>query len=142
MVILTFRRAFAAAALVASVSLFPAYAQDPPMTLTVRPLLCVLDKAATNCMMTFDIRWKSLTAGEFCLNDTLQVGPRICWGNPANPAESGNTSEQRQVSEEFMYWIGAPSGTERLAEVKISVLRVGSTDRRRERRTRHVWDVL
>jgi hypothetical protein len=26
--------------------------------------------------------------------------------------------------------------------VKITVLRVGSADRRRERRTRHVWDVL
>jgi hypothetical protein len=26
--------------------------------------------------------------------------------------------------------------------VKVEVLRVGTADRRRERRTRHVWDVL
>jgi hypothetical protein len=46
------------------------------------------------------------------------------------------------VSEEFIYWLGAPGGEDHLAEVKVTVLRVGSDDRRRERRTRHVWDVL
>ena len=35
-----------------------------------------------------------------------------------------------------------PDGTQRAAEVKIDVLRLDSPDRRRERRARHVWDVL
>jgi hypothetical protein len=46
------------------------------------------------------------------------------------------------VSEAFIYWLGAPAGTQRAAEVKIDVLRLDSPDRRRERRSRHVWDVL
>ena len=46
------------------------------------------------------------------------------------------------VSEDFVFWLSPPAGTERVAEAKIEVLRVGSDDRRRERRTRHVWDVL
>jgi hypothetical protein len=107
-----------------------ARAADEPVKLSIKPLLCVLDKSATS--------WKSIQANEYCLNDTLAPAPRICWGS----ASSGETTEKREVKEEFTYWIGLPAGTEHLAEVKISVLRVGSTDRRRERRARHVWDVL
>jgi hypothetical protein len=113
-------------------------AADPPVTLSVKPLLCVLDKGATGCMMTFDVRWKSLLAAEYCLNDGSQPTPLRCWPS----ARSGDLQEQRQVSEEFRYWLTPATGAERLAEVKISVLRVDSADRRRERRARHVWDVL
>ena len=49
---------------------------------------------------------------------------------------------ERGFSEDFRFWLGSPAGGERISEVKIEVLRVGSEDRRRERRTRHVWDVL
>ena len=137
--LLTPRRIPGALAVLIAAAILPAGAAEPPVKLAVKPLLCVLDKEATSCTMTFDIRWKSLIAGEFCLNDTLQTEPRMCW---AGGQTAGNTTERREVSEEFMYWLGVPAGTERLTEVKISVLRVGSTDRRRERRTRHVWDVL
>jgi hypothetical protein len=114
-----------------------ALAADPPITLSVKPLLCVLDKGATSCMMTFDVRWKSAVAAEYCLNDG-QPTPLRCWPS----ARAGNLQQQREVSEEFRYWLTPPTGAERLAEVKISVLRVDSADRRRERRARHVWDVL
>jgi hypothetical protein len=137
--LLTPRRILGACTLMLAFASFPAGAAEPPVKLAVKPLLCVLDKDATSCTMTFDIRWKSLIAGEFCLNDTLAAEPRMCWGSGQT---AGSTRERREVSEEFMYWLGVPAGTERLSEVKISVLRVGSTDRRRERRTRHVWDVL
>lgn len=117
----------------------PATAADPaPVRLAVKPLLCVIDKAATSCMMTFDIRWKSVLAKEYCINDSAREGPVHCWAS----ALSGAHSLTREVSEEFVYWLGAPDGADHLAEVKITVLRVGSSDRRRERRTRHVWDVL
>lgn len=137
--VLNLRRIAGSLALIIAAATLPARAAEPPVKLAVKPLLCVLDKDATSCTMTFDIRWQSLIAGEYCLNDTLQPGPRMCWSSGLT---AGSTSERREVSEEFMYWLGVPAGTERLSEVKISVLRVGSTDRRRERRTRHVWDVL
>ena len=113
-------------------------ADTPAPRLTVKPQLCVTDKDATLCSMTFNIRWKSETAAEYCLNDSARTAPLRCW----ETATAGTHSEKREVSEAFVYWLGAPGGAQRVAEVKIEVLRLDSADRRRERRTRHVWDVL
>jgi hypothetical protein len=133
--ILKFGLAAGAALLLA----LPAFAADPaPVKLGVKPLLCVVDKGATSCMMSFDIRWKSELANEYCLNDSAKPDPVHCWARSLN----GAVLQEREVSEEFIYWLGAPGGANHLAEVKITVLRVDSDDRRRERRTRHVWDVL
>jgi hypothetical protein len=118
---------------------FPAgAAESPPPRLVVKPLLCVTDRDATVCSMTFDIRWKSATAAEYCLNDSARSAPLRCWES----ATSGEHAEQREVSEAFVYWLGAPGSAQRVVEVKIDVLRLDSPDRRRERRARHVWDVL
>jgi hypothetical protein len=116
----------------------PAAADVPGVRLFVKPLLCVTDRDAPVCTMTFNIHWKSDTAGEYCLNDSALSAPMRCWAS----ALSGTFSQRREVSEAFAYWLGAPGGAQRAAEVKIEVLRLDSADRRRERRTRHVWDVL
>jgi len=117
----------------------PAAGADVPAArLIVKPVLCVTDRDATVCTMKFDIRWKSATAAEYCLNDSVASAPLRCWAL----ADSGMHSQQREVSEAFVYWLGAPGGAQRVAEVKIEVLRLDSDDRRRQRRTRHVWDVL
>ena len=116
----------------------PAMAADPPVKLIIKPLLCVIDKGKTDCVVTFDIRWLSVLPGEYCLNDSVQVTPLRCWPR----ALSGDMKHERGFSEDFRFWLGSPAGGERVSEVKIEVLRVGSNDRRRERRTRHVWDVL
>jgi hypothetical protein len=134
-------------------------AEPEPVKLVIKPLLCVMDKDATTCAVTFDIRWKSVQPGEYCLNDSVQAAPLRCWPR----ALAGDMKQQRVFSEDFRYWLSvpaaaglslpaagstppagpaSPSGGDRLSEVKIEVLRVGSNDRRRERRTRHVWDVL
>jgi hypothetical protein len=125
--------------LIAIVAAAPAVAADPaPVHLVVKPLLCVLDKGASSCAVTFDIRWQSKLAGEYCLNADAAPAPLRCWPS----ALSGEHQQPREVTQDFMFWLSPPTGTERLAEVKIEVLRVGSDDRRRERRSRHVWDVL
>jgi len=117
----------------------PAAAADlPAARLLVKPLLCVLDSDAAACSMTFNIRWRSPMAAEYCLNDSALSTPLRCWPS----ALSGSFAQQRAVSEPFFYWLGVPGSTQRTAEVKIEVLRLDSADRRRERRTRHVWDVL
>ena len=113
-------------------------ADPPPVRLIVKPLLCVIDKDEAACTITFDIRWKSVLAAEYCLNDSAPATPLRCWPR----ADAGEHTQERVVSEDFVFWLSPPAGTERVAEVKIEVLRVGSDDRRRERRTRHVWDVL
>ena len=125
-----------AAAVLASV---PAAGADlPAARLIVKPLLCVIDREAGQCSLTFRIRWKSEAAAEYCLNDSALSTPLRCWPSAA----SGSHDQKREVSEAFIYWLGSPDGTQRAAEVKIDVLRLDSTDRRRERRARHVWDVL
>ena len=117
----------------------PAAAADsPPVRLVVKPLLCVIDKDETACTINFDVRWKSVLSAEYCLNDSAKPTPLRCWPR----ATSGEHTQERVVSEDFVFWLSPPAGTEHVAEAKIEVLRVGSDDRRRERRTRHVWDVL
>ena len=113
-------------------------ADIPAARLIVKPLLCVIDREAGQCAMTFRIRWKSEAAAEYCLNDSALSTPLRCWPT----ATTGTHDQKREVNEAFVYWLGAPGGTERAGEVKIDVLRLDSTDRRRERRARHVWDVL
>jgi Protein of unknown function (DUF3019) len=116
-----------------------AAAADPlPVKLVVKPLLCVIDKNETACTISFDVRWKSVLAAEYCLNDSARPTPLRCWPR----ADSGEHTQERVVSEDFVFWLSPATGTERVAEAKIEVLRVGSEDRRRERRARHVWDVL
>jgi len=116
-----------------------AVAADPlPVKLVVKPLLCVIDKNETACTINFDVRWTSVLAAEYCLNDSARPTPLRCWPR----ADSGEHTQERVVSEEFVFWLSPATGTERVAEAKIEVLRVGSEDRRRERRARHVWDVL
>ena len=116
-----------------------AVAADPlPVKLVVKPLLCVIDKNETACTINFDVRWKSVLPAEYCLNDSARPAPVRCWPR----TDSGEHTQERVVSEDFVFWLSPPSGTDRVAEAKIEVLRVGSDDRRRERRARHVWDVL
>src|SRR5690349_20690790 len=109
-----------------------------PVKLVIKPLLCVIDKEGASCAVTFDIRWKSPQPAEYCLSDSVQATPLRCWPRAA----AGELKQERVFSEDFRYWMAPPAGGERLSEVKIEVLRLGSEDRRRERRARHVWDVL
>jgi hypothetical protein len=116
-----------------------ATAQEPaPVKLVIKPLLCVLEKTATTCSVTFDISWKSVQPADYCLGDTVNPDPLRCWQRSV----TGDMKHERSFSEDFAFWLAPPAGTARISEVKIEILRVGSTDRRRERRTRHVWDVL
>lgn len=116
-----------------------------PVKLVIKPLLCVIDKEGASCAVTFDIRWKSVQPAEYCLSDSVQPTPLRCWPR----VTAGELRQERVFSEDFRYWLSRPPGAqsppaggERLSEVKIEVLRLGSDDRRRERRSRHVWDVL
>jgi hypothetical protein len=121
-----------------AVCLPAAGADVPAARLMVKPLLCVTERESDVCSMNFDIRWKSTIAAEYCLNDSAQSTPLYCWAR----ALTGTHSHKREVKEAFIYWLGAPGGAQRAAEVKIEVLRLDSADRRRDRRMRHVWDVL
>lgn len=116
-----------------------AAAQAPaPVRLVIKPVLCVLEKTATTCSVTFDISWKSELPADYCLEDSVNPEPLHCWQRSV----TGDMKHERSFSEDFAFWLTPPDRMARISEVRIEILRVGSTDRRRERRTRHVWDVL
>jgi hypothetical protein len=109
-----------------------------PVTLSVKPLLCVTDRLTPACQMSFVVRWSSIGAGNYCVSNDLQTAPLRCWDG----ASLGEYAERREVRDEFSYWINTRDSAERLAAVRIEVLRLDDGDRKRRRRSRHVWDIL
>jgi hypothetical protein len=107
------------------------------MRLTVKPVLCITDNRNPSCDMSFLVIWQSGDTGYFCLFTDFIEAPARCWSEE----RSGRLSDDRIVSESFSFWMTGIDPDTRLAEVTVEVLRMDSDDRRRRRRTRHVWDI-
>lgn len=115
-------------------------AEDVPgedMRLTVKPVLCITDKRSPNCEMSFLVVWQSKLTGYYCLFNNFDAAPVRCW----NEERTGRLTDDRTVQENFSYWMTDDDPDSRLAQVDVEVLRMDSDDRRRNRRTRHVWDI-
>ena len=110
---------------------------DSAMRLTVKPKLCITDKRTPVCDISFLIRWQSPKKGYYCLSSDLEENSVRCWSDES----TGRTTDDRSVREEFSYWMTANADSTRLAAVTVEVLRMDTDDRRRRRRTRHVWDI-
>lgn len=119
---------------------FFAFAEEPTpddMQLTVKPVLCVTDNRNPSCDMSFLIVWRNLSAGYYCLFSDFDDAPMRCW----NEARKGEVNDDRTVTQNFSYWMTGSEPSTRLAETHVEVLRLDSDDRRRRRRSRHVWDI-
>lgn len=112
-----------------------AHAED--MELTVKPVLCITDKRNPSCEMSFLVVWFSGSTGYYCLFNDFGEAPLRCW----NEEREGRLTDEQIVQEDFSYWIIGKDPEARLAQVDVEVLRMDSDDRRRKRRTRHVWDI-
>lgn len=112
-------------------------ATNAAVQLTVKPVLCITDKRTPVCDISFLIRWQSAKTGYYCLSSDLEVDSLRCWSDE----NTGQLTDDRSVREEFSYWMTANADSTRLAAVTVEVLRMDSDDRRRRRRTRHVWDI-
>jgi len=107
------------------------------MRLTVKPVLCITDNRNPSCDMSFLVLWQSGETGYYCLFNDFTEAPVHCWSEEL----AGRLSDDRIVRENFSYWMAGSDSDSRLAEVTVEVLRMDSDDRRRKRRTRHVWDI-
>ena len=107
------------------------------MQLTVKPLLCITDNRNPSCDMSFLIVWQSIATGYYCLFSDFTDAPMRCW----NEERKGELNDDRIVTQDFSFWMTGSEADTRLAEVNVEVLRLDSDDRRRRRRTRHVWDI-
>ena len=110
---------------------------DGGMRLTVRPLLCIVDNRTPSCEMSFLVMWQSAASGYYCLFSDFDDVPMRCW----NDDRTGRLDDEREVERDFSYWMTGAEREQRLAQVTVEVLRMDSDDRRRRRRTRHVWDI-
>ncbi len=107
------------------------------MRLSVKPVLCITDNRNPSCEMSFLVVWESGINGYYCLFSDFDDTPVRCW----NEERSGRLNDDRTVQSNFSYWMTGEDLGYRLAQVDIEVLRMDSDDRRRRRRTRHVWDI-
>ena len=107
------------------------------MTLSVKPVLCITDKRNPSCDMAFLVVWRTALTGYYCLFNDFDDAPVRCW----NEERAGELNDERTVQETFSYWMTDRNPASRLALVTVEVLRMDSDDRRRKRRTRHVWDI-
>lgn len=117
-----------------------ATAQEPPeseVRLQVKPVLCITDNRNPSCELTFLVVWESVSTGYYCLFNDFADGPLRCWRED----RAGRIDDDRTVDESFTYWMTGDDLARRLAEIDVEVLRLDSDDRRRKRRTRHVWDI-
>ena len=119
--------------------LLPAFASaDEEMQLKVRPLLCIIDERTPSCQMSFLVLWRSAETGYYCLHNDFGQAPLRCWIEQ----RSGELSDDRTVDTEFRYWIMGDDNDSPLAVAAVEVLQLATDDRRRKRRSRHVWDIL
>lgn len=107
------------------------------MRLTVKPVLCITDNRNPSCDMSLLVVWQSGETGYYCLFNDFTEAPVRCWSEEL----AGRLSEDRIVRENFSYWMTGSDADSRLAEFTVEVLHMDSDDRRRRRRTRHVWDI-
>jgi hypothetical protein len=112
-------------------------ATDDDLQLSVKPLLCITDNRNPSCDMAFLVVWQSIATGYYCLFNDIADAPLRCW----TEERAGRLNDERTVTKNFSYWMTGLDTAARLAQVDVEVLHLDSDDRRRRRRTRHVWDI-
>lgn len=115
-----------------------ACAEEPDVSLTVKPTLCITDQREDHCVLEIVVAWRSSEPGDYCLHSELEGEPLRCW----TLASDGTLVDERSVGESFRYWITADDSAARLAEASLDVMTADSDDRRRQRPRRHVWNIL
>ena len=113
-------------------------AEPPPASLTVKPVLCIVDERTPSCDLNIVITWRALRRGYYCVFHDQDVAARRCWAE----SRSGEMSERLELSESIEFRLEQGESGIPVARATIDVLRKDSDDRRRRRRTRYVWDVL
>lgn len=111
---------------------------DHVVQLKVTPILCITDERTPSCQISFLVVWQSEQTGYYCLYSDFEESALRCW----TEKRSGELNDERTVQTDFSYWMTGKDDESLLAMVAVEVLRMDSDDRRRNRRSRHVWDIF
>lgn len=115
-----------------------AWADNVPVVLSVKPVLCITDRHHSSCELSLTIEWRSSSEGDFCLYNDLRSTPLACWARET----SGHIEEARLVDRPLNYWLSHRESGARVAEATVDVVTTDSEDRRRNRQRRHAWSLL
>jgi hypothetical protein len=108
--------------------------------LVVKPQLCITTVQRPACAVEVELRWQAPALGDHCVFSDQGEAPRACWQASA----AGSMTENQVLEQSRSYWLTATDAKaqQRLAQAEIKVLAAKSTDKRRNRRRRHVWSLL
>ncbi len=111
--------------------------------LMVKPQLCITTVQRPACAVEVELSWQAPTLGDHCVFSDQGEAPRACWQTSA----AGLMTENQVLEQSRSYWLTAADANDaknqpRLAQTEIKVLAAKSTDKRRNRRRRHVWSLL
>jgi len=108
--------------------------------LVVKPQLCITTVQRPACAVEVALSWQAPAPGDHCVFSDQSEAPRACWQASA----TGAMTENQVLKQNRSYWLTATDAAraQRLAQVEIKVVAAKSSDKRRNRRRRHVWSVL
>jgi len=112
-------------------------AEQEPLLLRVKPELCITDKRRPACETSFLVEWESGRSDHYCLNDDFSATPLRCWQQES----SGDFTENRTVTRSFSYLLTLLGQEQALAEARVELMTLDSSNRRKSRRNRHAWSV-
>lgn len=96
------------------------------MQLTITPERCVALRQGQTCYQLVEFNWQSITAGDFCLVDTLNDNPLYCW----NDATSGQFRLDFQSPQSTNYVMRAKGELIDLAQKTMTVAWVYKSSKR------------
>lgn len=105
--------------------------------LRVKPELCITDKRRQACETSFLVEWESRRSDHYCLNDGFSTTPLRCWQQES----SGDFAEKRTVTRSFSYLLTLLGQDQALAEARVELMTLDSSNRRKSRRNRHAWSI-
>lgn len=105
--------------------------------LRIQPSVCLLQPGETICRTDVAIEWSSTVVLLACLSRLDIADPLRCWRDE----QRGEFRETLTTERSTVYLLTSPDN-ETLAEAKLDVLAVQPADKRRSRRSRHVWDLF
>ena len=132
------RRILTKMSIVVALLAVEAGADNVPVVLSVKPVLCITDRQHASCEMSLTIAWRSSSAGHYCLYNDLKTAPLACWARET----SGHVEEARLVDRPLNYWLSQGETGVRVAEATVEVVTTDADDRRRNRQRRHAWSLL
>ncbi len=111
---------------------------QPPVTLVVKPSICVAKRGETVCVSTMDISWQSGHISDYCLYSGRSVEPLQCWQGAA----AGEFRDKVILDGDLEYWITESGQVRQLARAAVKLAALKPHRKQPRRRNRLPWSIV